>query len=133
VRAKIHVCGKHDELLAQGGHYAEIYELQLADQERARADQLDKLLAATCEEASGSLMFQDTLMEVSNGIADKLEAKIGRLAELWRMFGPDLEELYQDVLAKYLASEGGDQTRQVRRWYLAVKAVRDNGDLEEQL
>lgn len=33
--------GKHDELLALGGHYAEIYELQLADQDRARKEIAD--------------------------------------------------------------------------------------------
>jgi ATP-binding cassette, subfamily B, multidrug efflux pump len=33
--------GKHDELLAMDGHYAEIYRLQLADQERARRELAD--------------------------------------------------------------------------------------------
>jgi ATP-binding cassette subfamily B protein len=33
--------GSHDALLALGGHYAEIYELQLADQERARREIAD--------------------------------------------------------------------------------------------
>lgn len=33
--------GKHDELLALNGHYAEIYRLQLADQERVRQELAD--------------------------------------------------------------------------------------------
>lgn len=33
--------GKHDELLALDGHYAEIYRLQLADQQRARRELAD--------------------------------------------------------------------------------------------
>ena len=33
--------GTHDELLATNGHYAEIYRLQLADQERVRQELAD--------------------------------------------------------------------------------------------
>jgi len=33
--------GKHEELLALNGHYAEIYRLQLADQERVRLEMAD--------------------------------------------------------------------------------------------
>lgn len=44
--------GKHEELLAQGGLYAEIYQLQLAEQERLRREvlQMDKLQKALEEE-----------------------------------------------------------------------------------
>lgn len=54
--------GHHDELLAHGGQYAEIYQLQLADQERVRREIADfsRLKRATDK---GSTDEQRTLIE----------------------------------------------------------------------